>query len=122
MLADSPTRYINEDECTRFIAQVPTTWDESRVLSAKAGSHYVVARRKGKRWFVGAITGSNPQDLNISLDFLEQTGELQFFQDGANAHRIAVDYRKGHRRVAPTDILHLHLARNGGWCGVVEPQ
>ena len=122
MLADSPTRYINEEECTRFIAMTPTTWDESRVLSAKAGSHYVVARRKGRQWFVGAITGSNPQDLTISLDFLEQGGELQFFQDGANAHRIAVDYKKGRRSVTPSDSLRLHLARNGGWCGVIQPQ
>ena len=122
MLADSPTRYIREEECTRFIAMTPTTWDESRVLSAKAGNHYVVARRKGGRWFVGAITGSHSQDLAISLDFLEQEGELLYFQDGANAHRIAIDYKKGSRRVAPSDSLHLHLARNGGWCGVIDPR
>ena len=120
MLADSPTRYINEDECTRFIAMVPTTWDETKVLSAKAGNHFVVARRKGKKWFIGAITGGNPQNLAISLDFLKEPGEMQFFQDGVNAHRIAVDYKKGHRHVTPSDTLHLHLSRNGGWCGVVE--
>ena len=81
-----------------------------------------MARRKGQRWFIGAITGSHPQDLTVSLDFLDKEGELQFFQDGANAHRIAVDYKKMHRHVAPSDTLHLRLARNGGWCGVVEPQ
>ena len=122
MLADSPTRYINEEECTRFMTMTPTTWDESRVLSAKAGSHYVVARRKGEQWFLGAITGSHPQDLTIGLDFLKQQGELLYFEDGVNAHRIAVDYRKGHRSVAPGDSLHLHLARNGGWCGVITPK
>ena len=120
MLSDSPTRYINEDECTRFIAMVPTTWDETKVLSAKAGNHFVVARRKGKKWFIGAITGGNPQNLAISLDFLKEPGEMQFFQDGVNAHRIAIDYKKGHRHVTPSDTLHLHLSRNGGWCGVVE--
>lgn len=122
MLADSPTRYIDEDECTRFIAMVPTTWDESRVLSAKAGSHYVVARRKGERWFIGAITDSKSKDITISLDFLEQAGRLLYFQDGVNAYRIAVDYKKGDRNVTPSDSLHLHLTRNGGWCGVIEPQ
>ena len=120
MLADSPTRYMREEECTRFIASVPTTWDESRVLSAKAGNHYVVARRKGDRWFVGAITGSQPQDLNVNLDFLSRRGNLTFFQDGANAFRIAVDYRKGEREVLPGETLQIHLARNGGWCGVIE--
>ena len=47
MLADSPTRYLREEACTQFIASVPTTWAETRVLAAKAGDYYVVAKRKG---------------------------------------------------------------------------
>ena len=120
MLADSPTRYLREDECTRFIASVPTTWDETRILVAKAGDCYVVAKRKGKRWFVGAITGDRPQDIDISLDFLTGNAHLTGFQDGRNAHRIAVDYKRMEQDVTPQDKLHLHLVRNGGWCGRIE--
>ena len=29
MLCDAPTNYLCEEECTRFIAAVPTTWDET---------------------------------------------------------------------------------------------
>ncbi len=120
MLADSPTRYMREAECTRFIASVPTTWDETRILSAKAGDHFVVARRKGTRWFVGAITGGNPQDIKLPLGFLARNGHLTFFQDGVNAYRIAVDYRWGEQSVTPAETLDIHLARNGGWCGVID--
>ena len=120
MLADSPTRYMREDECTRYIASVPTTWDESRVLSAQAGSHYVVARRKGAKWYIGAMTGSKPQQLTIKLDFLKTDGLLTGFRDGRNAHRIAVDYQRFNQHVSPDDTLTLRLARNGGWCGVIE--
>ena len=120
MLADSPTRYMREDECTRYIASVPTTWDESRVLSAQAGSHYVVARRKGAKWYIGAMTGSKPQQLTIKLDFLKTDGLLTGFRDGRNAHRIAVDYQRFNQHVSPDDTLTLSLARNGGWCGVIE--
>ena len=28
MLADNPTHYYRNDDCTRFITQVPQTWDE----------------------------------------------------------------------------------------------
>ena len=52
--------------------------------------------------------------------FLEQAGKLQSFQNGANTHCIAIDYRKGHRYVTQNDSLHLYLVRNGGWCGIVE--
>ena len=34
MLADNPTLYYREEECTRFISQVPVTWDETRALRA----------------------------------------------------------------------------------------
>lgn len=116
MLADSPTRYMQENECTRFIASVPTTWDETRVLAARAGEYYVVAKRKGQKWYIGAITGGQPQELTITLDFLSGSGRLTNFEDGVNAHRIAVDYRCQQQTVKPGDKLILHLARNGGWC------
>ncbi|WP_254771696.1 glycoside hydrolase family 97 C-terminal domain-containing protein [Xylanibacter ruminicola] len=102
------------------IASVPTTWDETRVLAAKAGDYYVVAKRKGTKWFVGAITGSKPQDITISLDFLNQPATLTSFSDGRNAHRIAVDYKKQVQQVTPSTQLTLHLVRNGGWCGSFE--
>lgn len=120
MLADSPSRYFREDECTRFIASVPTTWEDTRVLAAKAGDYYVVAKRKGGKWFIGAITGNNAQDIDISLDFLGKNGHLTYFQDGRNAHRIAVDYKRLEQDVTPQTKLRLHLVRNGGWCGVIE--
>lgn len=120
MLADSPSRYLREDECTRFIASVPTTWDDTRILAAKAGDYYVVAKRKGSKWFIGAMTGDNAQDIDISLDFLGKNGHLTYFQDGRNAHRIAVDYKRLEQDVTPQTKLRLHLVRNGGWCGVIE--
>ena len=120
MLADSPSRYLREDECTRFIASVPTTWDDTRILAAKAGDYYVVAKRKGSKWFIGAMTGDKAQDIDISLDFIGKNGHLTYFQDGRNAHRIAVDYKRGEQDVTPQTKLRLHLVRNGGWCGVVE--
>lgn len=120
MLADSPSRYLREDECTRFIASVPTTWEDTRVLAAKAGDYYVVAKRKGSKWFIGAMTGDKAQDIDISLDFIGKNGHLTYFQDGRNAHRIAVDYKRLEQDVTPQTKLRLHLVRNGGWCGVIE--
>jgi alpha-glucosidase len=35
MLADNPTLYYRNEDCTRFITQVPVTWDETVALEAK---------------------------------------------------------------------------------------
>lgn len=47
MMADNPTLYYRNEECTRFITQVPQTWDETIALEAKAGEYAIVAKRKG---------------------------------------------------------------------------
>ena len=50
MLADNPTLYYRNEDCTRFITQVPVTWDETVALEAKAGEYVIVAKRKGDKW------------------------------------------------------------------------
>jgi hypothetical protein len=52
MLADSPTKYMQNQECTDFIAQVPTTFDETVVLAGELGEYIAIARRKGSTWYV----------------------------------------------------------------------
>ncbi len=121
MLSDSPTRYYAEEPCTKFITSVPVTWDETRVLAAKSGEYILVAKRKGQKWFIGAITGKDSQTLTLPFDFLGAgTHHLTYFEDGPNSDRQAMEYRQREANVTNTSTLTLHLVRNGGWCGVVE--
>ena len=123
LLADNPTLYYRNDECTRFISRIPVTWDETRALKAVAGKFAVVAKRKGDKWYVGAINGSNEGiELEIPLDFLTpgKNYTMTGFEDGINAFRQAMDYRKTQRRVNSTGKATLKIARNGGWAAVIE--
>ena len=123
MLADNPTLYYRNDECTRFISRIPVTWDETQALKAVAGKFAVVAKRKGDKWYVGAINGSNEGiELEIPLDFLTpgKNYTMTGFEDGINAFRQAMDYRKTQRRVDSTGKATLKIARNGGWAAVIE--
>lgn len=49
VLADNPVYYYRELPCTEFVASVPVTWDEAKVLHAKIGEAVAVAKRKGER-------------------------------------------------------------------------
>lgn len=122
MLADNPVYYYREKECTDFITQVPVTWDELKVLEAKAGETAVLARRKGDTWFIGAMTGDKDREVTISLDFLEdgKTYTLTSFEDGINADRQAMDYKKRESTVQKDKSLTLRMVRNGGWAGVLK--
>ena len=58
--ADSVDSYRKVPEAVRtFLKQVPTTWDETRVLSGEPGQTVVIARRAGEVWYVGGINGSD---------------------------------------------------------------
>ncbi|MBQ0115285.1 MAG: glycoside hydrolase family 97 protein, partial [Bacteroidales bacterium] len=69
MLCDTPTNYEDNQECTDFIASVPTTWDETRVLEAKIGECVIIAHRKGSKWYVGGITNWQERDVTVDLSF-----------------------------------------------------
>ena len=115
MLCDSPSNYLKEDECTQFIASVPTTWDETVVLDGKVGEYLVIARRKDFRWYIGAITDWEERDLVLDLselpNFSAKSGRI--FRDGPNANRAARDYVAEQVQVMGNKIK-LHLAKGGG--------
>ena len=124
MLADNPTLYYRNHDCTDFITQVPTTWDETIALDAKAGEYAIVAKRKASEWFIGAITNNKEKERSFEIDlgFLdkEKTYTMTSFEDGVNAGRQAMDYRKKEREVKSGDKITVKLVRNGGWAAVIK--
>lgn len=124
MLADNPTLYYRNADCTEFITQVPTTWDETIALVAEAGEVAVVAKRKGDKWFIGGMTNNhkNVREMEISLDFLNsgKSYKMTSFTDGINAGRQAMDYRRNESSVRKNDKIKIKMVRNGGFAAVIE--
>lgn len=124
MLADNPTLYYRNRECTEFITQVPTTWDETKALVAEAGEIAVVAKRKGDKWYIGGMTNNKHQERNIqiNLDFLTEGRlyKMTSFEDGINAGRQAMDYRRKKSEVKSNDTIDIRMVRNGGWAAIIE--
>lgn len=122
MLADNPTLYYRNEDCTKFITDVPVTWDETRALEAKAGEYAVVAKRKGNKWYIGGMTNNTERQLEMSLDFLNAgtSYKMTSFEDGINAGRQAMDYRRKESQVKSGDKIQIKMVRNGGFAAVVE--
>ena len=113
MLCDSPANYRQEPECTRFIASIPTVWDETICLDGKIAQYVVTARRSGSKWYIGVLGNWDERDLEIDLSRLRvgaKQGEA--YVDGVNAHRAARDYR--HETVSVNGTWKVHLAPGGG--------
>ncbi|TSJ40456.1 glycoside hydrolase family 97 protein [Mucilaginibacter corticis] len=124
MLCDNPTLYYRSADCTDFITQVPTTWDETKALAAVAGEVDVVAKRKGDRWYIGGITNGKEggRQVELNFDFLEKgkVYNMTYFEDGINADRQAMDYRRKIKQVKAGDKMTIKMARNGGWAAVLK--
>ncbi|HSN50571.1 MAG TPA: glycoside hydrolase family 97 catalytic domain-containing protein, partial [Bacteroidales bacterium] len=122
MLSDSPSRYQEHQECTDFIAPVPTVWDETKALDGKIGEYIIMARRTGMTWYIGALTSWTQRKVEIDFSFLPE-GEyrLEFFRDGANSNRYAQDYKREVRSVSSGEKLTVQLASGGGWVARLDP-
>ncbi len=116
MLADSPSNYLKEPEGMEFLAAVPTTWDETKVLNAKVSEYVTVARKHGSDWYLGAMTNWTPRDFTIALEFLDD-GKYKMipYADGINAEKWASDYKMATQEVTNKDTIKIHLAPGGGW-------
>ena len=121
MMADSPTKYMQNQECTDFIAQIPTTFDETVALDGQLGEYTVIARRKGSVWYVAAMTDWTARDLTISLDFIGEGQHIaDISADGVNAHKEATDYKHTQQTVTSKDRLAVHLSSGGGWTAIIR--
>ena len=121
MLADNPTIYMKEQECTDFIASVPTTYDETVAMDGKVGEYAAIARKKSNKWYVGVMSNWDARDLTLDFSFLEK-GVYQaiVFKDGVNADRDATDYKKEVITISSGDKINIHLAPGGGWAARIE--
>ena len=94
MLCDSPSLYEREAECTKFIAEFPTVWDETVALESQFGDYVAMARRNGNTWYVGVANDWTARKVELDLSKILGEGEYiaEVFRDGVNADRLGEDY------------------------------
>ena len=114
MVCDYPDAYLGQPGFD-FLKQVPTVWDETKVIDAKVGEWVSIARRKGTDWFVGTITNWTGRDVNLHLSFLspgEYTAEI--YSDAPDVDENPNHLTQQKISVTNSDTLHVHLGAGGG--------
>ena len=117
MLADNPTIYRQESECTEFISSIPNTGiEETRVLKGELGEYIVTARRVGANWYIGGMTNWTARVLDLDLSFLNSDHyDFTLFKDGVNADKNATDYKKERGVLNNQSTITIQLAPGGGF-------
>lgn len=118
MLADLPENYIGKPEF-QFLADVPTDWEDTKVLNGEIGEYITTVRKdlKSDDWFLGAMSNEEERKLEIELSFLgEGNYEAQIYADAegttymTNATKVVISKQE----VKASDKLTLDIPSGGG--------
>lgn len=118
MVADHPGAYEGEPGF-EFITEVPTTWDETKVLDAKLNEYIIIARRKADTWYIGGITNHKAREVSISFDFLmKETAQIKLYQDAldGNANHLI----QSEKNIFRNEVLKIKLDSGGGMVMIVK--
>ena len=119
VLCDSPANYRGQPG-VEFFRDLPTVWDESVVLSAEVDQHVVVARRSGDKWWLAAMNGEQPLELDIPLAILgRDEWTARVFADGPDAAKPETVIERNIALPA-TRTLRISLQGGGGFAAVLS--
>lgn len=121
MVCDYPDAYRNQPGF-RFLKELPTTWDETRILDAKMTEYLVTARRKGDTWFVGCINSSEERNHDFTFDFLgEGKYKAEIYLDADDCDKNPDHLTTGSRIVDATSTMNINVKGSGGFVMKIAP-
>lgn len=90
-LVDRAESYTNLPVLAKtVISNLPTTWDETRLVDGFPSDFVVMARRKGENWYISGVNGQNDyKAINLSFPFVENGDYImQHIADGTTPRDI----------------------------------
>ncbi|RYG15134.1 MAG: glycoside hydrolase family 97 protein, partial [Chitinophagaceae bacterium] len=96
-----------------YVKTIPTKWDDIKFIDGVPGEFAVIARKAGKKWYVGGITNKSAQKIDLNL---AQFGgkKATLFLDGKEKYTWDV------KDVPVKDKLNFQIEPSSGFVLVVE--
>jgi alpha-glucosidase len=120
--ADSDSSYLSQDNVVKaFLSAVPNIWDDTRLIQGEPGKDAIIARRKGKNWYIAGINGEKTaKTWTIDLPFLYNKDVFRgtLFTDGNTPRTIA------HREIVQEKggKITVGIMPKGGFVLELKPQ
>lgn len=79
-----------------FMKQVPTTWDETRLIDGYPGKYCVLARRHGENWYIVAVNaGKETMQLKVNLPMFAGMEVTKYYdKKDRSSHMEKVNIKK----------------------------
>jgi len=116
------TEHIGNEPELEFFDNVPTTWDETKVLYAKIGELGVIARRKGEEWFIGGINANTAHNVTVDFSFLTEgvNYKAKIYTDDESI-KTRTRVRIEEKQVNSNSTLELDVKVNNGFAMHLVP-
>ncbi|NOS68567.1 MAG: glycoside hydrolase family 97 protein [Verrucomicrobia bacterium] len=120
MAADLIENYEKHPDLLQFIKDVPTDWEETRMLNGALGEFVTIARKQrgSEDWFIGSITDEKKRSFDLALNFLpkKQKYIAEIYRDADDADWKSNPYAHAieKRAVTSDSQLTVALAPGGG--------
>jgi alpha-glucosidase len=122
MVSDYPEHYAGQHDF-EFIKQVPTTWDEVRVIAGRPMENITIARRSGKDWYIGSITNWDARTMKVPLEFLgEGKYVAEIYADAADAGTNATHTEFSKQAVDRSTVMEVRMVSGGGNAVWIHPE
>jgi len=114
MVCDYPEAYEGQPGF-EFIKEIPTTWDETKVIDADLNEFITIARKKNNEWYVGTITNHAAREISVPLTFLDDSNYIaEIYSDADDVHENPNHLEKKTIPVTKKDIIKIKIAGGGG--------
>lgn len=120
-MPDRPSSYLSLPAPVReFLSGLPTTWDETKLISGYPGVEVVIARRKGDVWYIGGLNGTDESKTFFLTDILAQNSgkKITLFKDGQDDRSFAIEDEI--ITTNPNPELKIECLPRGGFVAVIK--
>lgn len=120
-MPDRPSTYNSLPQSVKLLlSELPTAWDDTKLLRGYPGVEIVMARRKGDVWYIAGINGTDePKTLNVPLAAIPVSGKhISLFKDGADNRSFKVE-----ENIPLSDVknsLQIECLPRGGFVAVIK--
>lgn len=112
--AGNANPFIPEIPDLTFYDQLPTIWDDTKVLEGKIGEFGTIARKNGQQWFIGSLT-NEARKLSLDLNFLDKGSkyEATIYADDSSLN-TSTQVRITKKEVKAASRLNFDLQQKNG--------
>jgi hypothetical protein len=118
-LADTPESYRQHPQAAQLLRDLPTAWDDVRLLDGAPDRDVTLARRAGAQWWLGSLSATGARTVAVPLRFLPagRSYDLHLVRDAGDGTMANED-----RTVTRDDTLHVAEEPDGGFAAELTPR